>query len=178
MCLQNSESAMTEKFSEKPKPTASEYLSASLEDIVERANKSTSESEIPFVTALLSAKASRDQKTASNRMFWVAVVTTVIAVVSLATTISSRTNSDALETYVRDLVEHLSQQESELNFMSSKISDLEDEFAAARRELLILTTRGEELSGENSSEAPQSEEHNNPLNSQATPAGTPQSGAH
>ncbi|MES2208562.1 MAG: hypothetical protein V4525_17435 [Pseudomonadota bacterium] len=74
---------MSDTFVNKRKPTASEYLNASLEEIIERANKSTSESEIPFVTALLSAKAYRDQKSISTKMFWTSIATAFIALFSL-----------------------------------------------------------------------------------------------
>jgi len=73
----------TEFVNKQGTPTASEYLSASVEDIIERANKSAVESEIPFVTALFAAKSHQDQKKTSSKMFYVAVITTIIAAMSL-----------------------------------------------------------------------------------------------
>ncbi|WP_430009640.1 hypothetical protein [Methylophaga lonarensis] len=163
---------MTTKLSEKVKPTASDYLSASLEDIIERADKSHLQSEIPFVTALLSAKASRDQKASSNRMFWVAAVTTVIAALSFATTFSSRNNSDALDDSLSMIAESLMLLGHDINSLSDQINDTEKEIASTRLELQTLVSQFK-IYGES-----QSEEHNNPLNSQASPAGTPLSGAH
>ena len=46
--------------------TGKEYLDASLEDVIDLANKSRHESEIPFASVVLSAKASQDQKLAAK----------------------------------------------------------------------------------------------------------------
>lgn len=90
---------MNTEFVNKPgTPTASEYLSASVEEIIERANKSSVESEIPFVTALFAAKSHQDQKRTSNKMFYVAVITTIIAAMSLGQSyISSRQEAEEIK---------------------------------------------------------------------------------
>ena len=88
----------TEFVNKQGTPTASEYLSASVEEIIERANKSSVESEIPFVTALFAAKSHQDQKRTSSKMFYVAVITTMIAAMSLGQSyISSRQDAEKIK---------------------------------------------------------------------------------
>ena len=69
------------------KPSGKEYLEAPLEDVIDRANKSTHESEIPFVSAVLSAKANRDQRQAAKQTFCTAIASVVVAILSLTSTV-------------------------------------------------------------------------------------------
>lgn len=169
---------MDNNFINKPKPTAAEYLSASLEDIVTRANKSTSESEIHFVTALLSAKANRDQKRTSSKMFWVAVVTVLIALLSLiATYVAIGQESKTVEEIVVA--------KREVNELKKSMETTYSEMKALENELLKLRSTQEaslseirKISESISKPKKLAAKHNKALNSQASPAGTPQSGAH
>ena len=78
---------MASDFVAKSKPSGKEYLDASLEDVIDRANNSKNESEIPFVAAVLSAKANRDQKQAAKQTFWTALASVVVAVLSLVSSV-------------------------------------------------------------------------------------------
>lgn len=69
------------------KPSGKEYLDAPLEDVIDRANQSRNESEIPFVSAVLSAKANRDQRQAAKQTFFTAIVSVVVAVLSLISSV-------------------------------------------------------------------------------------------
>lgn len=69
------------------KPSGKEYLDAPLEDVIDRANQSINESEIPFVSAVLSAKANRDQRQAAKQTFFTAIVSVVVAVLSLISSV-------------------------------------------------------------------------------------------
>jgi len=102
------------------KPTAAEYLAASIEEIVERANKSTSESEIPFVTALFAAKSHQDQKKTSNKMFYVAIVTTFIAALSLAQSYLSSHQNTKMEEELKLVKSEIALQEQELTELKVK----------------------------------------------------------
>lgn len=69
------------------KPSGKEYLDAPLEDVIDRANQSRNESEIPFVSAVLSAKANRDQRQAAKQTYFTAIVSVVVAVLSLISSV-------------------------------------------------------------------------------------------
>lgn len=69
------------------KPSGTEYLEAPLEDVIDRANNSTNPSEIPFVSAVLSAKANRDQRQAAKQTFFTAIASAVVATLSLFSTV-------------------------------------------------------------------------------------------
>ncbi|EOD9423332.1 hypothetical protein [Vibrio campbellii] len=91
---------MSSSFSEiSGKPSSKQYLEASIEDVIDRANKSSSESEIPFVTALFAAKANEIQKKTSDKMFWVAVISVLVALLSLGNSFFSsvQTNKQSIE---------------------------------------------------------------------------------
>lgn len=112
-------------MNKKEKPTASEYLAASVEEVVERANKSSTESEIPFVTALFSAKSNQDQKRASNKMFYVAVTTTILAAITLGLNyFSFKENAKKIEeiTIIRG---ELTSQENIVVELKERISGME-----------------------------------------------------
>ncbi len=69
------------------KPSGKEYLDAPLEDVIDRANQSNNESEIPFVSAVLSAKANRDQRQAARQTFFTAIASVVVAGLSLISSV-------------------------------------------------------------------------------------------
>ncbi|MCL1487563.1 hypothetical protein MIH18_03480 [Marinobacter sp. M3C] len=115
---------MSGNFAKKTKPSAQEYLNASLEEIVERANQNPNESEIPFVTALLSAKASRDQKAASNRMFWIALATTLIAVLSLVNSYYSNQKASTYEVKIGYLEDKIDGFEGHIQSVTAKLYQL------------------------------------------------------
>jgi hypothetical protein len=124
----------SEFVKKKEKPTASDYLSASVEEVVERANNSTNQSEISFVTALFAAKSHQDQKITSNRMFHVALITTFIAVISLGQSFfSSMQNSKKTEelTIIR---EKLANHEKQIIQQIEKIATIESTVDALKLE--------------------------------------------
>ncbi|MBL8498526.1 hypothetical protein ABF87_03555 [Nitrosomonas sp. JL21] len=129
----------TEFVNKQGTPTASEYLSASVEEIIERANKSSVESEIPFVTALFAAKSHQDQKRTSSKMFYVAVITTMIAAMSLGQSyISSRQDADKINE-INSIRSELKGQESSIFELKEKLIAIElaaDALKAEREEHL------------------------------------------
>lgn len=122
---------MNSTFVDKNQPTASEYLDASIEEIIERANKSSSESEIPFVTALLAAKAHRDQKSVSNKMFGVAIVTTFVALLALAQSYLESKDKSLTENEIAFL-------RSELSSLRSELTDTAKQLQSAIRKIDVL----------------------------------------
>lgn len=71
----------------KTKPSGKDYLEASLENVIDRANLCSNESEIPFVSAVLSAKANRDQRKAAKQTLFTAIASAIVAVLSLISSV-------------------------------------------------------------------------------------------
>lgn len=89
------------------KVTAEDYMKMPHEALIDKANSSSLESEIPFITAVLAAQASKDQARTSKRMFIVSIVSLFIAlcsvVVSWAQTNNEKGNNEELEHRVKSL---------------------------------------------------------------------------
>ena len=121
----------TEFVNKQGTPTATEYLSASVEEIIERANRSSVESEIPFVTALFAAKSHQDQKRTSSKMFYVAVITTMIAAMSLGQSyISSSQEADKIK---------------EINSIRNELKDQERSIFELKERLIAIESVAEAL---------------------------------
>lgn len=114
------------------KPTAEEYLSASIEDVIDRANKSSNGSEIPFVTALFAAKAHENQRKTANKMFYVAIATTVIAILSLVQSYYSSVGKTAEQRSLTSIKDTISAQERKIVELQVRVSDSESEIEYLR----------------------------------------------
>lgn len=115
----------SEFVDEEGKPTAKEYLSASLEDVIDRANKSSNQSEIPFVTALFAAKSHENQRKTSNKMFYVAIITTIIATLSLVQSYYSSVRVTAGKQEIASIRDTISEQETQIIELQIKVSATE-----------------------------------------------------
>ncbi|MEX0739828.1 MAG: hypothetical protein WD071_10855 [Pseudohongiella sp.] len=122
------------------RPTGKEYLSASLEDVIDRANKSSNESEIQFVTALFSAKSLDNQRKTSNKMFYVAFLTTMIAALSLAQNYYSSIGGAAVDRELVKIRNEVSDQDKEIIKLQTKV-------AATASNLEFLRAQNEEYLG-------------------------------
>jgi uncharacterized protein YlxW (UPF0749 family) len=125
---------MNSEFVEKRNLTGKEYLAASLEDVIDRANKSSNQSEIPFVTALLAAKSHENLRKTSNRMFYVAIVTTVIAVLSLVQSYYSSIGNAALERELVEISDKISSQEKKIIELQIKITSTDSKIESLRKQ--------------------------------------------
>jgi len=114
------------------KPTAEEYLSASIEDVIDRTNKSSNKSEIPFVTALFAAKSHENQRKTSNKMFYVAIITTIIAILSLVQSYYSSVGKAAEQRELSSIKDAISAQERKIIELQMRISDSESEIELLR----------------------------------------------
>lgn len=129
---------MTSDFVTKTtNPSGKEYLEASLEDVIDRANNSKNESEIPFVSAVLSAKANRDQRQAAQQTFFTAVASVVVAILALISSVliyrAQSQQEDTLKSELSSLVgkyealnQKLQQSEIDRARMAEQISALRE----------------------------------------------------
>lgn len=119
------------------KPSGKEYLDASLEDVIDRANNSKNESEIPFVSAVLSAKANRDQRKAAQQTFFTAIASVVVAILALISSVliyrAQSQQEDTLKSELSSLVgkyealnQKLQQSEVDRARMTEQISALRE----------------------------------------------------
>ncbi|HCG9061886.1 TPA: hypothetical protein NKB37_002980 [Vibrio parahaemolyticus] len=65
--------------------SAEDYINMSLEELIDKANSSPNESEIPFISLVLTAQSSKDQAKTSRRMFIVSMASLLIALCSVIT---------------------------------------------------------------------------------------------
>lgn len=129
---------MTSEFvNKKGKPSAQEYLDASIEEIIERTNKSPQESEIPFVTALLAARANRDQKSTSNRMFYMAIITTLITSFTLLFSWFNSNNKTKNEIEVELLKTEMSNIRKELAETKRNLQDSNQQFLSLKSKVVL-----------------------------------------
>ena len=116
----------TDFVTKSSKPTGNEYLSASLEDVIDRANSKPIESEIPFVTALFAAKSHENQRKTSRNMLYVALVTIAIASLSLAQNYFSMVQNTKKERELSAIKELVSGQDKRITELQAKILSIED----------------------------------------------------
>ncbi len=107
------------------KPSSEEYLSASLEEVIDRANKSQAESEIPFITALFAAKAFENQKKTSNKMFYVAIISTFIALLSIAFTYFESERKTEIENKIEITQKEVNNLQSDLDQTKKELKNIE-----------------------------------------------------
>lgn len=126
------------------KPSGKEYLDAPLEDVIDRANKSTHESEIPFVSAVLSAKANRDQRQAARQTFFTAIASVVVAVLSLISAVmiyrAQSQQEDSLKTELTSLASKYEALNQKLQQSEIDRARLAEQIAALRQSQTTTTT--------------------------------------
>lgn len=107
---------MSDKWSGK------KYLDASLEDVLDRANDSQNQSEIPFVSAVLAAKANRDQARAAKWTSFTASVSAFVAILALLNSICNQSTADTQQLA-----------------LSERISDLHGELTGLKQQLAVAS---------------------------------------